>query len=711
MVKIYQKKWLTYVAGVLFFLTLVRYKGFDSDAALYLLQVVNHLYPERFLNDVPFMFGNQDSFSIFSPFIACVYRLFGVNVGGLLATFLMLVAWGAFAITFVVKWAGRFGLKRWMALLVTTFFSLLLNKEYGSGCFYLPVMESYLVARVFSEVLVLAGLACFFCKNKFLSLAFFVFATLMHPLMGGWTLPLWLFFHYPRARIPIAVLALISPLTGFLHIWRLDFYPPDWRPMYYTPGAKEFVGYSGLLLFWFFMHRKLKDPGLSKFSLSLLLVSFIGFYLQFAGCFSAHLLLYQAQPFRVQWLSLVPVVPVFAIYLHGLLSNEKKLSFMDCCVFLLGMCAIANESWVYVVSAITMLAVYLFKMYKKTPIEQSSINMFFIASLVFLIASSALGNFVQLALEQGLGDVSRAISWISVPEKIAYVEKAVLALLVLVCVGQRRFWGAFALVLSFCNPDLKIAAMVAILFYIVPDISPIFKKILIALTVTISFAELLASLDEFNAIQSAPLQGYPLLSVVFLSLLFVFLLWILMNKNSANGKFIWVPVFGTLLLFGWWNVRVWDARADAQVACERQMDSFFKMPLFPQIANRGKILFVVENEGPIQSRINFLTGAYADESIYVGEVFYKEQYLESNRRRSALLRGDTILADMSSFKINILNVYQNPDALLARVDFLCQRGEITHFVTDSNGYPLLKQDSTFLEKRDFFVYLYSCPSP
>ena len=95
----------------------------------------------------------------------------------------------------------------------------------------------------------------------------------------------------------------------------------------------------------------------------------------------------------------------------------------------------------------------------------------------------------------------------------------------------------------------------------------------------------------------------------------------------------------------------------------------------------------------------------------MGEVFYKEQYIESNRRRSALLRGDTILADMTSFKTNILNVYQNPDTLLARVNFLCQRGEITHFVTDFNRYPLFKQDSTFLEKRDFFVYLYSCPSP
>ena len=54
MLECLQKKWFLYIAGVAFFLALVRYKGFDDDAALYLLQVVDHLHPERFLNDVPF---------------------------------------------------------------------------------------------------------------------------------------------------------------------------------------------------------------------------------------------------------------------------------------------------------------------------------------------------------------------------------------------------------------------------------------------------------------------------------------------------------------------------------------------------------------------------------------------------------------------------------------------------------------------------------
>ncbi len=705
----YQKKWFIYVAGVFFFLTLVRYKGFDSDAALYLLQVVNYLHPERFVNDVPFMFGNQDSFSFFSPIIAQVYKIIGVNAGGFATTLAMLIAWASCAITFVIKWADRFGLARWILFIIPVYFVLLLNKDYGSGVFYLPMMESYLVARVFSEIFVLAGLACLFDKNKSFSLFLFIIAFLFHPLMGGWALPLWLFFYYPRTCVPIVILSLFAPLSGFVHIGRLDFYPADWRPLYYTPGLGEFCSFSGLLLFWFFMYRKIGEQLLSKFSLSLFWVSLIGFYLQFVGCFSAHLLLYQVQPFRVQWLCTISAIPIFFIYVSKSFTKEKKLCFDDYGCLLLGVCAIAGQFWLLVLFAAIAIILWCLRFNFKA--NQTWANFLFAISFVILFASSTLENFVQLSLEQGFGDAFRAIAWLNIPAKIDYVIYILLSLLFLISMKQGRLGCAIAFAISFCNTDLKILPMTAILFYLVPKMSSFIKYLLYAFTATLSFAELLASLDEVNSIQAGPLQGNPIKSVTLL--VFVFTLSFLLIKAFAESRkrMFSASLMLLILLLGWWNVCKWDARADGQVACEQQMDSFFEKPLFPQVANRGKILFAVENESPIQSRINFLTGAYADESIFVGEVFYKEQYIESNRRRSALLRGDTILADMTSFKTNILNVYQNPDTLLSRVAFLCQRGEITHFVTESNRYPLFKQDSTFLEKRDFFVYLYSCPSP
>ncbi len=704
-----ENKYFRIILGVLFFLSLLRYKGFDSDAALYLLQVIHHLYPERFVNDVPFMFGNQDSFSVFSPFIACVYRLFGVNAGGLLATFLMLVAWGALSVTFVVKWAERFGLKRWTALIVVAFFTLLLNKEYGSGCFYLPIMEPFLVARVISAIFVLAGLAYMFGKNKFVPLVFFVFATVMHPLMGGWSLPLWLFYHYPKARIPVVVLSLLSPLSGFLHVGRLGFYPPDWRPLYYTPGMEEFVSYSGLLLFWLLMYYKFKGGNLARFSISLFLVSLIGFALQFLGCFSAHLFLYQVQPFRVQWLCFVPVVPVFAIYLKEVLAGDQKMTVADYGGIILGMCTIANQQWVFILFVALFWTVHLLRLRSRIVIKQSWIKILFVVGFVFLFANSVLGNFVQLALEQNLGDVGRAVGWMGFSQKAMYVEMIVVALLTLISVSQRRFGVALALGMAFCNPDLKMIALSAILFFLVPNIEGFVKNLLIAITAVVSYAELLASLDELNSIHSAPLQSNPILSVIFLVLLFAISLRVLYARNNANGKRASLPLFFLLLLLGWWNICVWDARGVPQVNCERQMDDFFEKPLFPQIPDRGKMLFAVEYESPIQSRINFLTGAYVDESIYVGEVFFKEQYKESIRRRSALLRGDSIESDMTSFKRRVQEIYKNPDTLLARVEYLCRTGEISHFVTDYRNMRLPKQDSLYLDKRQLSVWLYGCP--
>lgn len=80
-----------YSIAIFFFFSIARYFGYAEDAGRYLLQVVNYLHPERFVNDVPFMYGNQDSFTIFSPFISLFYKAFGVNAGGMVATFVMLL--------------------------------------------------------------------------------------------------------------------------------------------------------------------------------------------------------------------------------------------------------------------------------------------------------------------------------------------------------------------------------------------------------------------------------------------------------------------------------------------------------------------------------------------------------------------------------------------------------------------------------------------
>ena len=84
---IIKKNWLLFSVGLVLFFSVIRYYGFYEDAGRYLLQVVNYLHPERFVDDVPFMFGNQDSYTLFSPFMALVFKVFGVNGGAFGAVF------------------------------------------------------------------------------------------------------------------------------------------------------------------------------------------------------------------------------------------------------------------------------------------------------------------------------------------------------------------------------------------------------------------------------------------------------------------------------------------------------------------------------------------------------------------------------------------------------------------------------------------------
>lgn len=67
LVEILKNKYLPFILGIPLFFCLHHYEGIVWDNVLYLLQVVHSFDPNRFLNDPPFMFGNQDSFGFFTP--------------------------------------------------------------------------------------------------------------------------------------------------------------------------------------------------------------------------------------------------------------------------------------------------------------------------------------------------------------------------------------------------------------------------------------------------------------------------------------------------------------------------------------------------------------------------------------------------------------------------------------------------------------------
>lgn len=719
MLAYFKEKFSLYAFGLAFLFSLVHYKGFDKDGAIYLLQVMNYLQPERFVNDVPFMFGNQDSFSIFSPIIAVFFKVLGLNVGGIVLMLLLLLALGFSIITLVYRWSIIFNTRKWCLPITLVMIALLAGKEYGSGALYIPMIESYLVARFLSEILIIAGLIFIFDKKKYIPLLFFILASFVHPLMGGWSIILWIFFHFPVSRMPMLLFAFFSPLSGCLHIGLLDFYPNDWKPMYLRPHWEEFVVYSGLSFFWLAMYRLFDNLVLAKFSISLFWISLVCFYLQFAGSYMEHLLLYQAQPFRGLWLCTVPVIPILSMYVHDCLKNRCCLRLCDYGGIVLGLfsiagsfgldkCAVLWTLW-FVLLVVCMIVIF-------TPIGKLGdvciqpllTKGLFSLGLIFLLANATLNNYIKLAIEQGLGNAGQAVSWLNVQSFLSVVEIFLLLSLSLVCLNQKKYGCAFLFAFSFCAGCLKILPVAALILYFIPNLNTIVKNGLISFSVTFSFFEILNSLCKFSSLDNFPLEDSPLASFgLFLILSMAFYLFLSLKEKQHTQKTV-IPLLVLIVSLAAWDIYKWDSRSDIVAINEKQMEEFFSEPIFPQIKNRGKILFTVDFEVPTQSRINFLTGAYADESIYVGDIFFKKQYEESNRRRNALLTGSLQMGDLTDFDTKIMHVYLNSDTLLSRVRFLCDMEEIAFFVSDYAQMPLAKLDSNYLTKKNKYVYLYGC---
>lgn len=667
MINLLKKKWFVYTAGLAFFFVLFRYYGYYEDAGRYLLQAVHFLHPERFVNDVPFMFGNQDSFTVFSPLLVIFFKIFGVNYGGMVAVLLLEFLWGLATITLFVRWTKLWGFPAWALPAFIACIAVITNKTYGSGA-YFPIVDHILVARFAAEVFILFGLAFLWSKNKFVSLVMFLLAAVLHPLMGGWGIPLWLLYHYPRLRLPLSIAALLAPLTCSLHVGRLNLYPSDWfgGRLPFTPTGEDALFFAGILVFWWLVWKFSKNYAVSRFAFVVFWLCLVGIFWQYVGILMRHQLLVQVQPYRALWLGFIPIVPVAILCLWETFREESRFSL-----------------WL--------------------ASRPRLVQTIFGLSLLFFVVSAFLGNMVQLALEQNIGNMGMALSLMDLPDFLMPVHKVFLGILMIICLAKHRFWFAISFGLSLFNGCFTILPMIAIVFYLIPSVKGVFKDLLVSTAIVVSFVEYL------SALQASPLVDSGLWEPIFLGVLFALVVWIIYWNNSSKQKHLWLPFILMLAAVAIWDIAKWDVRSESRILDERQMDAFFDETVFTQVQDRGKILFVENGESPLQSRFKFLTGTYADETINIGELFYKGQFQEATKRKNALLLGDSIWGNWGIYTQEIAKVYANPDTLLARVQYLCTVGEITHFATDYADMPLFKEDSVFLDIKRKYVWLYKCP--
>lgn len=657
-----EKKWFVYWLGLVFFFAIQRYYGFYEDAGRYLLQVVHFLAPERFVDDVPFMYGNQDQFTLYSPLMAVVFKTLGVNVGGIVSMLVLRLLWCAAAISIMVCWCGLFGCRKLALPVFILCLATLMHKCYG-GVSSFPILDPILVARYMAFAFALVGFATFFIRKRFVPLVCFVVASLIHPLIGGWGIPLWLFYHFGKTRWPVLAATLLFPLTAFLRVGRLDFYPLDWMGGS-SPFALTFMDvliYGGVLALWLVVARLAENHLLRRFSSSMFWVYLAGMYLHVAGVYMHHQFLVQVQPYRVFLFCIIPLFPALAAFVHEQLDGCKLFVWVE----------------------------------RLNPGRIAS-NVIFCAALLLFVARSLLNNFIQLSLEHGLGSVDNAYFAMNLPS-LEPALKIALSVLALVTLSQRRFVLSLIFAFSLLNGYATILPMVGIIFYLFGGLLRERAKVLLAsFTAVITFVELLSSLPN------SPLLGASVVSALFVVTLFALTLWMVLAKPT-------LPLALTIAVIACWDVFAWDAREKDRVAYERQADIFLPTTVFPQVRERGKILFAVGDELPLQSRFVFLTGTYADLTIGIGGIFYKEQYLEADRRLNLLTYGSEIPRRGGYIEKDIDIVYTDPDTLVSRMQVLCAENEITHMVTGFSQLSVVKTDSVYLKEMGMLLYLYGCP--
>ena len=149
---------LYFIIAILFFFCTVRYLGIRIDGELYTLQVIHNWFPERFVGDVSFMYGNQDSFTIFSHFYGIFLKLFPVDCA---AKYVCLISQLCFAVTFAYFLKIFLGCRLDQKYIVVVFLTVFITYVAGSDkaeLYFMQFVEAYPVPRTLSVALGIAGI-------------------------------------------------------------------------------------------------------------------------------------------------------------------------------------------------------------------------------------------------------------------------------------------------------------------------------------------------------------------------------------------------------------------------------------------------------------------------------------------------------------------------------------------------------------------------
>lgn len=699
MVEILKNKYFPFIFVVPLFFCCHQYNGVISDAILYVTQYLNTIDPSRFVYDPAFEFGNQDSLGLFSPISKIFLGCFGVECGAFVYSLLMDFLWIIAACVFTKSFLKLTRNRLWLLPSVLLIALAFANAMPFSRVLFFKYVECYYCSRMLSIALGMLGLAFVFAEKKIFSLLVILIGAAIHPITAGWCLPFWMLYFFPRLRVPIIVFSAVFPFSFLFHYGAFDFYPKDWlsRPLEYFPTYLLLGRYFVLIVFfWLVVKRFSKDEKTKKISAIVLTIFLIALYWHLWGGLGEHVFLYQVQTWRAAWIPSMLAIPLYVIFAKNSVQRyrkEKSLTTYDCALALIGVNTLASQN-VFVVS---VFAAILLMMKPKNVKVNFLLALFVTVWFLFLLVQQ-----YHIMVMQGLKPVL-GFDYVvlrRLMESLLFCQLPFVAYFVANFVRERKYVAALPLIIYCFASQFVLLPFLAFYLAFVPSKNRWKFWLGSAFCLLVVLFEGIGDVDLrcFNFFEGFPRK---IVYVAFFALLMVVCFCLL--------KRIRVVVAGVFLLTcSVYACLCYDARTTERKVNEKSLDKYVEQSIFPNVKDRGRILFYVDGFYKEEPKIQFLTGSYYTKTGYVGEVFYKGQYKEVVRRDKLLLREDTLTyMTERSRHMGILGKLSNPDTLIDRTRFLCSKNEISHLVTHHGDFPFVKEDSTvtFDGKK---VYLYGC---
>lgn len=626
---------LTFIAAFCVFGIMRAYEGLYMDGLFYLFQAVHPWIADRFTTDLFFMFGNQDQYSVFSPLYRLFISAFGIPVGSFVLYELIL--FGIVSALFAIVWKlnSKWALPVLLLLAVSP-------SRYSYGMWHFSYLEKLAIARSLAEVFLLWGVyLLLFTKRKWLPLLVFIAGMAVHPLMCGWGLALWLVYQYPKMLKYIVVLSLIFPAVVLLNVGPFAPFDDLWAQVN-TTRAGVFNGptlndalrvtcYFAVLLV---CYKLPKMHDVRNFVFAILVLGSIAFYWALMGTWTRCIFIVQVQPNRFEW-----VMAVFA-KIFGMIAILRYVPF------LVQRWALLTLNWRrrLFASLVALCAIYSFIIIWK------------------VLADSCALSFPVPVLMRNM-DALRSF---------AMVTAALFA--VASFAGKNIDYGRGASLALFCAfPEMPAFLWLALLGKRLPRRQMILFLVLCAVA-GLLLCPLWTSFPLMNTSNWIRVRALPDL------VLFFAVAYMLICRTPYCTKYLWIQAIGFLFLF----LFVADARLLPQKKDERQMNFFLHETIFPQVRDRGRILFQMQSNHVLPPREIFMTGAYFEDPLAAGgDLFFRAQYVEFARRKSLIKMMDAT--------------------------GLCRINEIDYVVSDGKKEGLVPRDSVNLPDNDGLAYLLACP--